>query len=242
MDEYSLRKTKLDSHYEEEAKGSMIRSRCQQIHESEKPTKYFLNKEKTNYNIKHIRTLKHNGSHVSDPQKILDLQKDYFSKIYTANNHVSKDFQAETNLYLNKANIPMVSNDSRTLCDLPITLEEVKTAVKSMANNKSPGPDGIPTEFYKIFWSQIGESVYRSFTLAYELGQLSDSQKQGVITLIPKKDKDLTDLKSWRPLSILNTDYKIIAKVLANRWKCVLSEIINPDQIGYMKDRLLTYF
>ena len=86
-----------------------------------------------------------------------------------------------------------------------------------MANDKSPGPDGIPTEFYKIFWSDIGASVFRSFTHAFDQGELSDSQKKGVITLIPKTDKDLTDLKSWRPLSILNTDYKIIVKVLGNR-------------------------
>ena len=89
-----------------------------------------------------------------------------------------------------------------------------------------------------MFWPDIGHSVYKSFILAFKQGELSDSQKQGVITLIPKKDKDSTDLKSWRPLSILSTDYKIIAKVLSNRLKPVLSEIISPDQVGYMKDRL----
>ena len=238
LDEYSLIKTQLNGHYEELAKGSIIRSRCQQIHESEKPTQYFFNLEKANYNIKHIRSLKHNDEYISDPQKILDLQKRYFSKIYTETIHDSEKLQSETNFYLNKINIPSISEDSKFSCDLPISLEEVKTAVQSMANNKSPGPDGIPTEFYKTFWPDIGESVYRSFTLAYELGKLCGSQKQGVITLIPKKDKDLTDLKSWRPLSILNTDYKIIAKVLSTRLKSVLKEIINPDQVGYMKERL----
>ena len=72
-------------------------------------------------------------------------------------------------------------------------------------------------EFYKIFWSEVNSLVHESFQKAYELGQLSDSQRQGVINLIPKKDKDLTELKSWRPLSILNTDYKILAKVLSER-------------------------
>ena len=55
--------------------------------------------------------------------------------------------------------------------------------------------------------------------------------------MIPKQGKDLTKLESWHPLSILNTDYKIIAKVLARRLKVALSEIINPDQIGYMQNR-----
>ena len=105
-------------------------------------------------------------------------------------------------------------------------------AVQDLPNNKSPGPDGIPIEFYKKFWSSISEILFDSFRKSFESGQLSPSQKKGVITLIPKKDKDLTELKSWRPLSLLNTDYKILAKILANRLKPTLSDIINPDQIG----------
>ena len=62
-----------------------------------------------------------------------------------------------------------------------------------------------------MFWPDIGYLVFDSFNKAYEHGELSPTQKQGIINLIPKKDKDLTHLKSWRPLSILNTDYKILA-------------------------------
>ena len=86
-------------------------------------------------------------------------------------------------------------------------------------------------EFYKIFWPEVGSLVYESFQNAYEHGQLSATQRQGVINLIPKKDKDLTDLKSWRPLSILNADYKILAKVLSERLKAVLHEIINKKAV-----------
>ena len=80
LDEYTLIKTQVNEYYDELAKGAMIRSRCQQIHESEKPTKYFFSLEKVKYNIKHIRSLKHNGKHLFDPQKILDLQKVIFRK------------------------------------------------------------------------------------------------------------------------------------------------------------------
>ena len=105
-----------------------------------------------------------------------------------------------------------------------------------MSNNKSPGPDGIPCEFYKYFWNEIGDHVYNSFICAFNRGELSPSQRQGVINLVPKKDKDLTDLKSWCPISILNTDYKILAKVLSNRLKVTLTEI-NHEQI-YEKTRV----
>ena len=66
-------------------------------------------------------------------------------------------------------------------------------------------------------------------------GQLSPSQNKGVITLIPPK-------KSWRPLSLLNTDYKILAKILANRLKPALSDIIKPEQFGYMKNRFCSEY
>ena len=83
----------------------------------------------------------------------------------------------------------------------------------------------------------ISDIVLQSYLDAFETGELSDSQKQGVITLVPKQGKNLTDLKSWRPISVLNTDYKILAKVLATRLKMALPEIINSDQIGYMQGR-----
>ena len=78
---------------------------------------------------------------------------------------------------------------------------------------------------------------FQSYKQSFENGKLSPSQRQGIINLIPKKDKDLKELKSWHPLSILNCDYKILAKALSNRLKGVLHEIISPDQVGYMADR-----
>ena len=65
---------------------------------------------------------------------------------------------------------------------------------------------------------------------------MSVSQRNGVITLLPKKDKDPLYVKN-NPISLLNTDYKIIAKVMANRLKLCLNEIIHEDQTGFMKGK-----
>jgi hypothetical protein len=78
-----------------------------------------------------------------------------------------------------------------------------------MKNNKSPGSDGLTTEFFKIFWNDIKIFYLDSINLSYETGQLTELQKQGVITLMPKKDKILSDLNNWRPITLLNIDYKI---------------------------------
>ena len=72
---------------------------------------------------------------------------------------------------------------------------------------------------------------------AYSKGELSSSQKQGVITLIEKEGKDAMYIQNYRPITLLNVDYKILSKVLATRIKKVLGEIIHFDQVGYIKDR-----
>ena len=237
LEEYDLIQNRLENMYDKIANGALIRSRCKHLGEFERPTKYFLNMEKANCKKKHIQTLTHNGQRIKDPQKILEMQMKYFSDMYSEANILFNNDEVDTETYLKLVNLPKISDQSRALCENAINIEEVKKAVSSMSNNKSPGPDGIPCEFYRHFWNEIGDHVYNSYTCAFNRGELSPSQRQGVINLVPKKDKELTDLKSWRPLSILNTDYKILAKALSNRLKITLTEIINPDQVGYMKDR-----
>ena len=83
-----------------------------------------------------------------------------------------------------------------------------------MKNGRTPGIDGLSTEFYKMVWLSINELVFASIQYAYQTGELSVDQKRGLIKLIPKKDTDITFLKNWCPISILNTDYKLVCKHL----------------------------
>ena len=108
-----------------------------------------------------------------------------------------------------------------------------------MPNNKTPGTDGFPTEFYTFFFQDFGQYLLSSFQHSFQNGRLSLDQRCGIINLIPKKDKDPLYLDNWRPISILNTDYKIIAKCLALRLKKVLQEIINSDQTGFLPGRYI---
>ena len=108
-----------------------------------------------------------------------------------------------------------------------------------MNNNKSPGSDGITTEFYKIFWNDIKSFYIKSLNYSFENGSLTTLQKQGIISLLPKKDKNLDDLKNWRPLTLLNTDYKIATKAIANRIKKYLPNLIDCSQTGFIKGRYI---
>ena len=108
-----------------------------------------------------------------------------------------------------------------------------------MKNNKSPGSDGISIEFYKIFWNDIKIYLVNSLNYSFQNGDLTDLQKQSVITLLPKTDKDTCFLKNWRPISLLNVDYKIATKTIANRIKKVITNIVSNAQTGFIKGRYI---
>ena len=135
--------------------------------------------------------------------------------------------------------IPKLKDIEKDLCDKPITIEEISKALKELPNNKTPGSDGLTTEFYKFFWAKIKTTVHKGIIYAFNNSGLSIEQKRGILSIIPKKDKDTRYLNNWRPLTLLNTDYKILTKLLAMRLQKVLPSLISPDQTGYLKGRYI---
>ena len=174
-----------------------------------------------------------NGTVTYDQTKILDVQAKYYEKLYR------KDENVTCNL---KINTPpkQISDCTRVKLDEKITMKEIETALKSMAKNKSPGDDGFGPSFYVVFWNRIKNLVFDAFQEALECGTLHSTARQGVITLIPRSGRDLKNVKHWRPIMLLNTDYKILSKVIANRIKQTLDTIIHPDQNGFQQGRSLT--
>ena len=100
----------------------------------------------------------------------------------------------------------------RKKCEGLLTEKECLEAVKSMESGKSPGTDGLPTEFYKVFWRDVSPFLISSFNKSYQKGKLAITQRRGIISLIPKKDKALNELKNRRPITLLIYDYKIASK------------------------------
>ena len=108
-----------------------------------------------------------------------------------------------------------------------------------MQNNKSPGSDGLTTEFYKIFWTDVKQYLIDSLNYSFRNGDMTDLHKQSIITLLPKGDKDTCYLENWQPISLLNVDYKIATKSISNRLKKVTSNIISNAQTGFIKGRYI---
>ena len=99
-----------------------------------------------------------------------------------------------------------------------------------MKSVKSPGLSGFSAEFFKVFWKQLGNFVLRSLNYGYMKDELSVTQSQGLITCIPKDSKPKQFLKNWRPLTLLDTVYKIASGTIANRMKTTLDHIIKTKQ------------
>ena len=108
-----------------------------------------------------------------------------------------------------------------------------------MDSNKTPGTDGLPAEFYKVFWKDICPFLVSALNYAFDSVCLSVTQRRGIIKIIPKKDAEPYNIKNWRPITLLKTDYKIAAKATANRMKQVLPSLINYDQTGFLKGRFI---
>ena len=120
-----------------------------------------------------------------------------------------------------------------------LSIEELQNALKDFQNNKTPGEDGFTKEFYDTFFDLLGNSLLDSLNAAFHHGKLSVTQKRGIISLIPKDESNLTVLSNWRPITLLNVDYKILAKAIAERIQPKLPKLIHTDQTGFIKGRFI---
>ena len=157
----------------------------------------------------------------------------FYSTLYSRNN----SRLSESSFLNDSAEIPKLSEELRSACEGKITQNECYSVLQSFQKNKTLGNDGLIIEFYMAFWPLIRKYLVDSINYSYEFGELSNSQKQAIITLIEKKGKDKRMIKNWRPNSLINVDAKIISKVLAKRLEKVLPAIIHSNQNTFVKGR-----
>ena len=100
-------------------------------------------------------------------------------------------------------------------------IDEISFAVKNMNTNKSPGPDGLTVEFYRKFWNLLSPYLVWVYNACFEAGEMCDSMKTSN-TRVTFKKGDRKSLKNWRPISLLNVDYKICSKAISVRLSKVL--------------------
>ena len=227
---------RLNEIRENKLRGVMMRSRAQWLEFGEKPTPYFLSLEKLNYVNKTIKEIqKTDIICISGQEEILKEVKCFYKNLYTE--RPRKTGLTESFKKLNIEEVPKIPEGKKHLREGEITMTELKRALDSTKNNKSPGLDGYPIEFFKAFWDDLSPFMLRSINNSFEKGSLPQSQKEGLITCLPKGDKPRKFLKNWRPISLLNSAYKLVSTVIANRIKMVLTDIISKEQKGFVEGR-----
>ncbi len=106
-----------------------------------------------------------------------------------------------------------------------------------MQSSKAPGPDGFPIEFYKKFADLLGPLLVAVYNESFNTGTLPLTLTQASISLLPKEGKDPTRCESYRPISLLNVDFKILSKMIALRLEPILPTIISNVQTGFIRGR-----
>ncbi len=240
-EEFYLVKNELEVIEKHHARGLMVRSKSKWVEEGERNTSYFLRLEKNNYCNKHITKLNVNDSIITNATDILNEEKQFYENLYSdvLNNEDELNINENTLSFTNNPHVPQLNDEQKQYCEENITESELLVSLKALPNSKTPGTDGFSAEFYKFFWIDVKELLLDSINYGLEHGYLSVEQRRGVITLIPKKDKDRLFLKNWRPITLLNVDYKLLAKTLASRISKLLPMIISEDQTGYIKGRFI---
>ena len=231
-------KKKLELLSMEKARGAQIRARTKWVEEGEKNTKYFLGLEKHRAKSNVMTHVKNDsGVIVCKQSEILQEQVKFYSNLYSKSN-TNTDIKDMVTSFIEAETFPKLDNDEASQCEGLFSEEEIGLALKSMNDGSSPGYDGITTEFLKFFWNKVKAIVTCTFNEAFIKGDLSFTQKQGVIILLHKgKELRRDELSNWRPITLTNTDYKILAKSLAARLGLVIGKLINTDQVGYLKGR-----
>ena len=245
LEKYETAKEELKHIHEVRGREAMFRSKMKWFELGEKLTKYFFNLEKNNYEKKLIREVElENGEIITDPVQVNKEIRDFYQNMYTSkingNNSTSRyEHDQKIDGFTESLNIPQLNVEEQESLEKDLTLEELKHALASFADKKSPGEDGFTNQFYQTFFDLIGKDLLNSYNDSFHKGSLSITQKRGSITLIPKDDINLTGLKNWRPISLLNVDYKLLSKVLAMRMELILTKLIHTDQSGFISGRYI---
>ena len=238
----------IDTHL---CEGAYIRSGANWKCESEAPTKIFLQLEKWSGQQRFIGIVEVEGDEPGTTRQIIHQPeieneiRSFYENLYKARPTESSDSDLKGFMgdegYQRFHNIAQrnVSKYTYDSMDENISSDEVLAAIFHGKHGVAPGISGFSREFYQSFSKELIGFIMNYIQFTEQIGILSENQRIGVITLLPKGQKDKKNLKNWRPITLLSTLYKIISGVIGNRFKKFLPQVIDLGQKGFVDGRYM---
>lgn len=118
--------------------------------------------------------------------------------------------------FLDNLDLPSIGRIQNENITKSITIEEVQKSIKHLKNNKTPGSDGFPAEWYKTFEKELSPLLLKTFNYVIDIGNTPPSWREVIISVLPKPEKDRKHCQNYRPISMLNVDYKIFTSIICN--------------------------
>ena len=199
-----------------------------------KPSKLLAHQLKKEQTERTIKAINFNDNITYYPKEINQAFFEFYNTLYKSQNSHS---QEELDQYLQNKKLPKMTELDQQYLNSPFTKEEVQATINLMPTNKSPGPDGFSNEFYREFWTELHPIFTAMIDNFCRNRILPQSMNLAYISVLHKSGKDPLKCASYRPISLLDHDYKIITKLLAKRLEDILPKLINPDQAGFIKGR-----
>ncbi|KAK4521393.1 uncharacterized protein ATC70_012008 [Mucor velutinosus] len=161
----------------------------------------------------------------------------FYRKLYTTDSIDYTSISELCNTIPASAQIPV---NSQPTLETPFTIDEIMTGAQRSPNHSSPGTDGLPYEILAVLLShqQTAQLAHAVFKEALTLGIFPNSWLTTCMCLLPKKG-DLTDLRNFRPISLINCDAKIFTRLLNQRLMPHMQQLISPQQLGFMPNRFI---
>ena len=171
-----------------------------------------------------VERLEENGQKIEDPNEVNLKIREFFANLYSSANPAPPETDWLQSL-------DKLSEDATKDLEKPLTTNEISNVLfKHSKTGKSPGNDGLTVEFYRTFWKELREPLMKALRESIACGELSSSQKQSVIRLIPKKGRDGSKIKNWRPISLMNVAFFQSFKH-ENRKICALANLQRTNSL-----------